>query len=223
MGKLLKSKLLNKSRSLISKYYFLFIFSSQKFQNRRTKWKKQENVTDGPDQKQNGSTKGSTNQEFTSDSPSPLSTKTGKSVAAELNAKITAKQNSRLKQQSNGTKVNKHMEPPKVKAPSISHKTSSNFNTMSHEMPVQFIDKNSMMKSSSFHNFHDVESRLSVSKIPINDFKAKSTTPVALNLKRNYLWKKLKFQKLKKKWGRRWRQSIFLKHFIISIAISNRI
>lgn len=167
-------------------YLEIYSFFSQQFQNRRTKWKKQENIIDGPDQKQNGPTKGSTNQEFTSESSPPLATKTGKSVAAELNAKITAKQNSRLKQQSNGTKVNKHMEPPKVKAPSVPHKTSANFNTLSHEMPVQFIDKNPMMKS-SFHNFHDVESRLSVSKIPINDFKAKSTTPVALNLKRNYL------------------------------------
>lgn len=112
-------------------------------------------------------------------------------MAAELNAKITAKQNSRLKQQANGTKVNssKHMDPPKIKSHGISQKHNANFSTnlsQVHEMQVQFLDKSPMMKS-SFHNFHDVESRLSASKIPINDFKAKSAAPVALNLKRNYL------------------------------------
>lgn len=144
--------------------------------------------TDVSEQKQNGSVKtSSANQEFNSEAPPPpiaaTVTKTGKSVAAELNAKITAKQNSRLKQQSNGTKVNKHMEPPKIKSHSVSQKPNS-FSQV-HEMQVQFVDKSPMMKS-AYHNFHDVESRLSASKIPINDFKAKSA-PVALNLKRNYL------------------------------------
>lgn len=90
------------------------------------------------------------------------------------------------------------MEPPKMKAINISPKLNANYNGVGHEMQVQFVDKSPMMKN-SYHNYHDVESRLSVSKIPINDFKAKSTAPVALNLKRNYLWKKFKFQKLKKK------------------------
>lgn len=134
--------------------------------------------TEVADHKQNGTTKGS--QEFHSTEPSsPVATKTGKSVAAELNAKITAKQNSRLKQQSNGNKI-KHMEPPKIKPHGIPPKANSNYNNLSHDLQMQFIDK------SSYHNFHDVESRLTVSKIPINDFKAKSA-PVALNLKRNYL------------------------------------
>lgn len=137
--------------------------------------------------KQNGSIKASVNQDFHSESSPPVATKTGKSIAAELNAKITAKQNSRLKQQSNGgsTKV-KHMEPPKVKSHGTSQKTSLSPNLHHHEMQVQFIDKNPMMKN-SYHNFHDVESRLSASKISISDFKAKTTPPVALNLKRNYL------------------------------------
>lgn len=135
------------------------------------------------DHKQNGSTKGS--QEFPPDPSSPVATKTGKSVAAELNAKITAKQNSRLKQQSNGGNKAKHMEPPKIKPHVISHKTNTNYN-MSHDLQLQFLDKSPTMKN-SYHNFHDVESRLTVSKIPINDFKAKSSAPVALNLKRNYL------------------------------------
>lgn len=140
--------------------------------------------TETTDHKQNGS--GKSNQDFHSE-PSPVATKTGKSVAAELNAKITAKQNSRLKQQTNGgPKVNKHMEPPKVKAHAIPNKTNANYNSLSHDMLEQFIDKSPTMKN-SYHNFHDVESRLSVSKIPINDFKAKSAAPVALNLKRNYL------------------------------------
>lgn len=158
-----------------------------KFQNRRTKWKKQENVThnETPDHKQNGT---KTNQDFHSE-PSPIATKTGKSVAAELNAKITAKQNSRLKQSINGgTKVNKQMDPPKIKTHGIPNKTSTTFNShvTSHDLLEQFIDKSPTVKN-SYHNFHDVESRLSVSKIPINDFKSKSTAPVALNLKRNYL------------------------------------
>jgi hypothetical protein len=138
--------------------------------------------------KQNGTlaTKGSGNQEYPSEVTSPAATKTGKSVTAELNAKITAKQNSRLKQQSNGMKVNKHMEPPKIKTHGLPHKTSSGYNSLAHEVPVQFIEKSSMMKN-AYHNYHDVESRLSVSKIPINDFKPKSSAPVALNLKRNYL------------------------------------
>lgn len=135
--------------------------------------------------KQNGSSK--TNQDFISEPSPPLATKTGKSVAAELNAKITAKQNSRLKQQTNGSnKNNKQMEPPKVKGYGIPNKTNTNYNSLSHDMLEQFIDKSSTMKN-SYHNFHDVESRLSVSKIPITDFKNKSTAPVALNLKRNYL------------------------------------
>lgn len=138
--------------------------------------------TDAPEHKPNG-TKVS---DFHSDPTPPVATKTGKSVAAELNAKITAKQNSRLKQQSNGTKVIKPMEPPKVKSHGIPNKTSTNYNCLSNDLPVQYIDKAPLMKS-TFHNFHDVESRLSVSKIPVNDFKAKSAAPVALNLKRNYL------------------------------------
>lgn len=139
--------------------------------------------TEVTDQKQNGPTKGS--QEFQSSPVAPVATKTGKSVAAELNAKITAKQNSRLKQQSNGNKV-KHMEPPKMKPHGVSHKVNANYNNMSHDLQLQFIDKSPTMKN-SYHNFQDVESRLTVSKIPINDFKAKSSAPVALNLKRNYL------------------------------------
>lgn len=95
------------------------------------------------------------------------------------------------------------MEPPKVKAHTIPHsKPGTNYNPLSHDLPVQFLDKSQMIKS-SYHNFHDVESRLSVTKIPVNDFKPKTTAPVALNLKRNYLWKKFKFQKLKKKWNPR--------------------
>lgn len=144
--------------------------------------------TDVNEHKQNGTGKTSTNPDFHSDSSPPTATKTGKSVAAELNAKITAKQNSRLKQQSNGTKALKHMEPPKVKSHGVSHKASTNYNNninQVHEMQVQYVDKNPMVKS-SYHNFNDVESRLSASKIPINDFKPKSA-PVALNLKRNYL------------------------------------
>lgn len=168
--------------------YFLFL---RQFQNRRTKWKKQENVThtDVTDHKQNGSTTKSNpaSQEFQSDSAPPIASKTGKSVAAELNAKITAKQNSRLKQQPVAAK-SKHMEPPKMKA-HLNSKSNASYNSLSSEVQVQFIDKASMMKNSyhNFHESHDVESRLSVSKIPISDFKAKSSAPVALNLKRNYL------------------------------------
>lgn len=60
-----------------------------------------------------------------------------------------------------------------------------------------FLDKSAMLKSS--FNFHDIESHLSSSKISISDFKPKSNiaAPVALNLKRNYLWKKLKKVRVK--------------------------
>lgn len=126
---------------------------------------------------QNGSTK-----EFQSEQSSPVAAKTGKSVAAELNAKITAKQNSKLKLHSNGIK----MEPPKNKSHGISNKTSANYLNISHDLQLQFIDKTSNTKN-SFPNFHDVESRLTVSKIPVNDFKTNSAAPTALNLKRNYL------------------------------------
>lgn len=143
--------------------------------------------TEVTEHKQNGTTKNSSNQEFPSEPSPPVATKTGKSVAAELNAKITAKQNSRLKQQPNGPKGNKHMEPPKIKGNNASPKTSASFNNMNHDLQVQFMEKTPLLKTPAYHNFHDVESRLSVSKIPINDFKAKSSTPVALNLKRNYL------------------------------------
>jgi hypothetical protein len=108
----------------------------------------------------------------------PVAHKTSKSVTSELSAKLTAKQNSRLKHMSIGTKYNKHMDPPKMKSP---HQTS-----FSHDIPVPFIDKSPAMKT-AYHGYHDVESRLSVSKISINDFKSKSAAPVALNLKRNFL------------------------------------
>jgi hypothetical protein len=125
--------------------------------------------------------------------------KSAKSVAAELNAKITAKQNSRLKHQqqqqqnshSNGTKIDKHMDPPKQK--SSHHGLSSHKIVQHHDLHNQtpYIDvKNpSSILKNSFHNFHDVESHLSGSKISINDFKTKSSAPAALNLnlKRNYL------------------------------------
>lgn len=154
------------------------------FQNRRTKWKKQENVTHTDEHKQNGSSKISTSQGFESEITPPVASKT-KSVAAELNAKITAKQNSRLKQQAIGTKITKHMEPPKIKTHvSSTQKTSLSPNLLQ----VSFIDKPPIIKNSN-HNFHDVESRLIASKISISDFKTKASAaaPVALNLKRNYL------------------------------------
>lgn len=115
---------------------------------------------------------------------------TTKSVAAELSAKITAKQNSRLKQlqnPSNGTKINKHMEPPKLKSHGLSHKSGGNF--LHHDMPQTYLENKSSMLKSSFHNFHDIESHLSSSKIAISDFKSKATSvaPVPLNLKRGFL------------------------------------
>jgi hypothetical protein len=128
---------------------------------------------------------------------------TAKSVAAELNAKITAKQNSRLKQHQqmsvNGTKINKHMEPPKMKSSSSSqhhglsnHKGSGGGGGSFCEAP--FIDTKhppAMLKGSFHHHggggFHDVESHLSSSKISIGDFKSKSSAAVPLNLKRSYL------------------------------------
>lgn len=141
---------------------------------------------DVSEHKQNGSVKTGTSQEPSSES-SPVANKPGKSVAAELSAKITAKQNSRLKQPSNGTKVNKQMEPPKMKTHIAAPKPSTNYNlNQVHDMQVQFVDKTPMMKN-SYQNFHDVESRLAASKIAISDFKNKSSAPVALNLKRNYL------------------------------------
>lgn len=158
-------------------------------------------IVSNPDEhKVNGSSKQSiaSNQDYRSDSTSPVGSKTGKSVAAELSAKIAAKQNSRLKQQnhSNGGSgspqkpANKHMEPPRMKVHSHSQKTSlsPSLHHHHHDLPLQYMDKSSPIKS-SFHSFHDVESRLASTKISLSDFKhAKPTAPpVALNLKRNYL------------------------------------
>lgn len=160
--------------------------------------KKHENITnaEASEHKTNGS-KSTTNQEIDMLSSTKSSSK---SVAAELSAKITAKQNSRLKQQqqqhqSNGTKINKHMEPPKLKTHGLSHHNNKGSGegvvASFHHFdmpPSSYLDKSSMLKS-SFHNFHDIESHLSSSKISISDFKPKSNiaAPVALNLKRNYL------------------------------------
>lgn len=192
---------------------------SQQFQNRRTKWKKQENVVNLEEHKVNGSSKHNnvSSQDYRSDSTSPIGTgigsKTGKSVAAELSAKITAKQNSRLKQQhhpnggSGGHQKlsNKHMEPPRMKIHSQNPQKASLSPNLHHhhhhDLPLQYMDNKSSPIKSSFHSFHDVESRLASTKISLNDFQhAKPTAPpVALNLKRNYLWKKPKFQKSKEK------------------------
>lgn len=182
-----------------------------------------ENVSNPDEHKVNGSSKQSSissSQDYRSDSTSPISAKTGKSVAAELSAKIAAKQNSRLKQQnhSNGGNGgggqqkpgNKHMEPPRMKVHSQHpQKTSLSPNIHHHQhhhdLPLQYMDSKTSPIKSSFHSFHDVESRLASTKISLSDFKhAKPTAPpVALNLKRNYLWKKPKFQKSKEKKSKR--------------------
>lgn len=186
-------------------YNSSFLHHSSQFQNRRTKWKKMENVANPDEHKVNGSSKQSisSSQDYRSDSTSPISSKTGKSVAAELSAKIAAKQNSRLKQQnhSNGGSgggqqkpSNKHMEPPRMKVHSQHpQKTSLSPNIHHHhhhhDLPLQYMDSKTSPIKNSFHSFHDVESRLASTKISLSDFKhAKPTAPpVALNLKRNYL------------------------------------
>lgn len=136
---------------------------------------------------------------------------TTKSVAAELNAKITAKQNSRLKQHQqmsvNGTKINKHMEPPKMKSSShhqhgLNNHSKSSSGSYNVHCDMPYIDTKhppAILKGSYHHSFHDVESHLSSSKISIGDFKSKTSAAVPLNLKRSYLWKKFKFHKLRKK------------------------
>lgn len=79
------------------------------------------------------------------------------------------------------------MEPPKLKSHGLSHKSAGNF--LHHEMPQTYLENKSSMLKSSFHNFHDIESHLSSSKIAISDFKSKATSvaSVPLNLKRSYL------------------------------------
>ncbi|KAG5670551.1 hypothetical protein PVAND_000805 [Polypedilum vanderplanki] len=165
------------------------------FQNRRTKWKKQENITnaEASEHKTNGS-KSSPSSEQHSTEIQNAAKSTTKSVAAELSAKITAKQNSRLKQHQqmsvNGTKINKHMEPPKMKSSHHPHVLNNHKSSYS-DMPTFIDTKHSpaLLKGSFHHhtNFHDVESHLSSSKISISDFKSKISAPVPLNLKRSYL------------------------------------
>jgi hypothetical protein len=153
--------------------------------------KKQENITnaEASEHKTNGS-------KSSEPSNSPEITKSGtKSITAELNAKITAKQNSRQQLiYPNGTKGIRSMDPPKLKHV-LDHKTSRNFLLKHNDIHR---DNYSDTKSALSHN--DVESHLSSSRIPISDFKSKTApTPVTLNLKKNYLWKRIKFHKLRKK------------------------
>lgn len=145
--------------------------------------KKQENITnaEASEHKTNGSKSSETQH-------SPEITKSGtKTISAELSAKITAKQNNRQKQQQqpqymymNGTKGNRNMDPPKLKH-AVDHKANRNFLLNHNEMP-NYADIKPSLSS------HDVENHLSSSRIPINEFKSKSSpTPVTLNFKKNYL------------------------------------
>lgn len=166
--------------------------------------KKQENITnaEASEHKTNGSKSSPSSNEQQQHQATEMHSaakSTTKSVAAELNAKITAKQNSRLKQHQqmsvNGTKINKHMEPPKIKSSSHHHPGLNNHKGSSSYCDMPFIDTKhppAMLKGSyhhHHHSFHDVESHLSSSKISISDFKSKSSAPttVPLNLKRSYL------------------------------------
>ncbi|CAO1430979.1 unnamed protein product [Diamesa hyperborea] len=142
------------------------------FQNRRTKWKKQDNLTSGErgDLKQNSNSKSSASPAL-SNSP-PLSPshhhsehqhKTtkhhGKLISAELNAKLTAKHNPRHKQhqqhQPNYTKSSKHL-PPELLSVAMDLKKKSHYHHLSKDQIIPHDSQN-----------HDFESRLAASKIPM--------------------------------------------------------
>lgn len=167
------------------------------FQNRRTKWKKLDNVsqTEASEQKQNGkSTINVTSPHSTRSSPasSPTGshanhngkTHINSSVTAELNAKITAKHNTKLKQHQQNGKTTKTL-PINDLSPSLisdklhsSHLTSAatlELKKLYHHQPVKLLNNNSssnknLMNNNDSHH-HDVESRLSASKIAISTFK----------------------------------------------------
>lgn len=170
------------------------------FQNRRTKWKKLDNVsqTEASEQKQNGkSTINVTSPHSTRSSPasSPTGshanhngkTHINSSVTAELSAKITAKHNTKLKQHQQNGKTTKTL-PINDLSPSLisdklhsSHLTSPSAATLElkklyHHQPVKLLNNNSssnknLMNNNDSHH-HDVESRLSASKIAISTFKS---------------------------------------------------
>ena len=143
--------------------------------------KKQENITNA--EASEHKTTGTKSEP--SNSPEITKTRT-KLITAELNAKITEKQNSRQKQQpyiyANGTKGVRTMDPPKIKH-MLDQKLSRNF-LLNHND----IHRENYKDTKSTLSHSDVESHLSSSRIPISDFKSKTTaTPVTLNLKKNYL------------------------------------
>ncbi len=123
----------------------------------------------------------------------------GNSIQAELNAKITAKQNTRLKQHGavqNG-KSGKNLSMSDLSTANLisdrlhsSHISSPNAELKKlYHQPVKLLNNNSM-GNKSLMNDHDVESRLSASKIAISAFKsanksALSSAGLALNLKRS--------------------------------------
>lgn len=148
----------------------LYLFSQVKiwFQNRRTKWKKNDTSTgtECNDSKHHNNSKSSASP-APSISP-PLITRHhhtehhqkatkshGKSFSAELNGKLTTKQSTRHKQQPSYNKSSKNMPPehPSVvmdlKKKSQSHHTSSKDQLSSHDSQN-----------------HDFESRLAATKIP---------------------------------------------------------
>lgn len=110
------------------------------------------------------------------------------SIAAELNAKLTAKHNTRLKQHGNA-----HLGKPSLPAPS-DLSSLNNLNHLSDDKAKKFLSSDSQpdlkhlfhqqqradTPSKYLHQDHDVESRLSASKIAISAFKSTKV----LNFKR---------------------------------------
>ena len=142
------------------------------FQNRRTKWKKQDNLTTGErgDLKQNSNSKSSASPALSNSPPlSPshhhsehhhkTSKSHGKLISAELNAKLTAKHNPRHKQhqqhQPNYTKSSKHL-PPELLSVAMDLKKKSHYHHLSKDQIIPHDSQN-----------HDFESRLAASKIPM--------------------------------------------------------
>lgn len=112
------------------------------------------------------------------------------SIAAELNAKITAKHNTRLKQHGNV-----HLGKPSLPAPS-DLSSLNNLNHLTDDKGKKFLDNDAPQTdlkllfhqrqraetpNNHLHQDHDVESRLSASKIAISAFKSTKV----LNFKRS--------------------------------------
>lgn len=168
------------------------------FQNRRTKWKKQDNISNSEAAEHKTTTTtattttativGSSNSQKSCsdskqsfrDSPSPISSPSAqatatsyskpigsKAIAAELNAKLTAKHNTKMKGKQPPTSTAKSDKLDVVVDMSVK---SSKASADSSGKGDSVLEGNYRTRSVQVME-HDVETRLSASKISVNPFK----------------------------------------------------